>query len=250
MSRLSRGSAIPIFLSMIVLNTDQCVVWKHGKRSGYGSIFFNGTPRLTHILSWELTNHRSVPEACFVTHSCNTRACINPKHLSLRPFIKSKTFRQRSKPKCSPRQALTVLGKLIKKKTDNCIIWPLGKTSTGYGAINFNGMASQTNIVAWTIANNRAVPEGLHVRHTCDTRLCINPRHLIIGTHQDNMNDMAERKRNTRGEDRHNAKLTEDQVKVIREDRDSKLRQMATKFGVAISTIHAARIRKRWKHVA
>lgn len=36
---------------------------------------------------------------------------------------------------------------------------------------------------------------GLAVRHTCDNPRCINPEHLILGTQQENIQDMMERGR-------------------------------------------------------
>ena len=36
---------------------------------------------------------------------------------------------------------------------------------------------------------------GLHVLHRCDNTLCINPEHLYVGTHQDNMKDRDSRGR-------------------------------------------------------
>ena len=42
------------------------------------------------------------------------------------------------------------------------------------------------------------IPEGEVVRHTCDTRHCCNPLHLITGTQLQNMQDMHERGRAAR----------------------------------------------------
>jgi len=43
--------------------------------------------------------------------------------------------------------------------------------------------------------NYGIIPEGLLVRHKCDNRLCINPAHLELGTHQDNVTDCIVRNR-------------------------------------------------------
>lgn len=57
------------------------------------------------------------------------------------------------------------------------------------------------------------------VRHTCDNPRCINPTHLVIGTHKDNSADMVGRGRCKAppGEHHGNSRLTKEQVNMIRE---------------------------------
>lgn len=81
-------------------------------------------------------------------------------------------------------------------KTETCWIWTAAQSSGGYG--HFGGGASyavRAHRVSWTI-KNAPIPPGLVVRHKCDSRLCVNPDHLTIGTQQENMNDLALKKRN------------------------------------------------------
>lgn len=47
------------------------------------------------------------------------------------------------------------------------------------------------------------IPRGQLVRHTCDCHYCVNPDHLVAGTHQDNTDDML-----NRGRQRPNGKMS------------------------------------------
>lgn len=64
--------------------------------------------------------------------------------------------------------------------------------TTGYGAIKRNGKRLLAHRVSFEEFNG-PIPDGFLVRHTCDVRECVNPEHLLIGTHADNHRDKAVR---------------------------------------------------------
>lgn len=75
-----------------------------------------------------------------------------------------------------------------------CWVWVAGHDGYGYGAIRYKGKSVVTHRVSWEMANG-LIPDGMKVLHRCDNPPCVNPDHLFLGTHQDNMADMKEKKR-------------------------------------------------------
>jgi len=100
----------------------------------------------------------------------------------------------------------------------NCIEWEKSRTRSGYGKRWWQGKVCRAHRVAYVEEKGIDLKDidGLVVRHKCDNPACINPNHLELGTQKDNLRDMAERGRSTRGEAGHFAKLTADQVEDIR----------------------------------
>ena len=78
------------------------------------------------------------------------------------------------------------------RKGDGCWEWQGHRSSHGYGKIGCGGKDIGTHRVAWELAHG-PIPAGMHVCHRCDNPPCVRPDHLFLGTHSDNMRDLAEK---------------------------------------------------------
>ena len=136
-------------------------------------------------------------------------------------------------------------------KPDECWPWQ-GKTNDdGYGRIEEFGLQRLAHRVAYARVHG-PIPFGVRIRHDCDNPLCCNPAHLLPGTDADNVNDMVERGRVSRGEQHPRAKLTEDDVREIRRIRKEEgvtYAALSRQFNVPTSAIGAIVRRKNWAHV-
>jgi len=70
--------------------------------------------------------------------------------------------------------------------------WILNGTlnTNGYGQIGINSKIHSAHRLAYELFKG-TIPEGLFICHTCDTPGFVNPEHLFLGIHQDNMDDMV-----------------------------------------------------------
>jgi hypothetical protein len=75
-----------------------------------------------------------------------------------------------------------------------CWEWTAKKYSNGYGCFSMGNRGLLAHRVSFAI-HNGICPATLVVRHTCDYRPCINPEHLLSGTHKQNMADAWARNR-------------------------------------------------------
>lgn len=143
--------------------------------------------------------------------------------------------------------------KFVADENTGCWVWVASIGQYGYGQLGWKEGES----MKWGRAHRVAyelyvgpVPKGVHVLHRCDNRRCVNPDHLFLGNHAENMRDMAakgRRKGIAFGARNGNAKLIDADVLEIRSSyhRGTLQRVIAQRFGVSRATV--SRVIATWK---
>lgn len=68
------------------------------------------------------------------------------------------------------------------------LIWTGRTDRDGYARVKVKKHWKIAHRVAWELTHG-PIPPGLCTLHRCDTRPCVEPSHLFLGTHQDNLLD-------------------------------------------------------------
>lgn len=120
-----------------------------------------------------------------------------------------------------------------------CWIWIGSLDTHGYGMIAVGRSPKPAHRLSW-VMHYGEIPSKQHVLHSCDIPCCVNPAHLFLGTHTDNMRDCA-KKRRTFG-----IKLTPEQIADIRTKR-LKQQEFADLYNCSRPNISVIQSRKTWK---
>jgi len=77
----------------------------------------------------------------------------------------------------------------VKKNEFGCWSWTGAKDRRGYGQMRVDRKHVSAHRMSWLI-HYGPIPDGMCVLHKCDTRECVRPDHLFLGTAKDNSQDM------------------------------------------------------------
>lgn len=135
---------------------------------------------------------------------------------------------------------------------DDCWEWQASQAS-GYGVFGFRKRRFPSHRFSYLVSHGDI--GELHVLHSCDNPLCCNPKHLFLGSHQENMTDRNKKGRasggSLKGEESPNAKFTNNIVLKMRELYANGIKQdaIARKFNTSQTVVSGIVSRKYWKHI-
>ncbi|SOE31804.1 hypothetical protein [Streptomyces sp. OK228] len=201
---------------------------------------------------------RPVPASCTVTE--DGVRCSGAVANRLRGLCKKHDTRRRrhgdpaAKTRTTPGAVMAFLRDAAHAATDNCLVPP---GAEGRGALaRYAGKRRTAARVVWMLRHGDPGAD-VSVLHRCNggsgTNGCVNIRHLYADTPAQNSRDMVEAERSNRGEDRPDAKLTEDDVRAIRRryvPRVVTQQRLADEYGVDQTTVSAIIRREKWAWLA
>jgi hypothetical protein len=136
---------------------------------------------------------------------------------------------------------------------DECWEWTGHRDSQGYGRFHNGRRMEKASRVSYRLFVGQIKSSRELVCHKCDNPSCVRPDHLFLGSHAENMKDMASKGRSARlqGGDNPSAKITKDVVIVILKmlQEGKKYREIADATGVSMSTVGNIKRGDSWSKV-
>ncbi len=141
------------------------------------------------------------------------------------------------------------LTKAIAYDGDECLRWPFGQNGLGYGIIHIDGKPQLVSRVVCESVNGPPTTPEHEAAHHCGKghEGCVTPKHLYWATPSENQMDRVRHDTHQRGERHPLVKLTEDQVREIRElGKTTPHQEIADRYGIGRTQVSRIITRKRW----
>lgn len=181
---------------------------------------------LSYILSGNTKPYETKQEA---VRACGNSNCFNPDHIIF--------------------DEITRFWFYVDTGNENeCWEWERSKDGGGYGVFTTHKYGREKSHRISYLECVGEIPEGLMVLHTCDNPSCCNPKHLFLGTNQENMDDKVKKNRQSRlfGGDNGRCQMSEKNIMSMRKDyRSGNFSYSDLVYKYKISQTQVARIIKR-----
>lgn len=138
---------------------------------------------------------------------------------------------------------------VIPYQGDDCLEWPYANNGVGYGLVAINRKNKLVTRVACEAVNGPPPSRKHEAAHSCGNghRKCCNPKHLYWATHQENILERVKHGTDTRGEKCATSKLTEADVRKIRELGETMSHpKIAEMFPISKGQVQRIMSRKQW----
>lgn len=148
--------------------------------------------------------------------------------------------------------------KVDKRGEDDCWPWKGFTNYQGYGRTWINDKGYYAHRVIFDLANPGLIElkapkrgESGFVLHRCDNPICCNPKHLFVGTHDDNMKDKVAKGRSPdfKGDKGPRCKLTMEQARQARALRKDGIsaRKLAEMYSISLPSMKTLLANKSYR---
>lgn len=129
-----------------------------------------------------------------------------------------------------------------------CLIWPFSDDGHGYGQINYKGHVTKAHRVMCRLVYGEPPTNRHEAAHSCGNGSggCVHPKHLRWATPEENASDKIAHGTTNRGLRSARVRLSEEQVRAIREMRGRNQKEIAALFGVSRTTVSSILDGSNW----
>lgn len=230
------------FMDMTERDDNGCLIWT-GRTNNTGHPIHtidrmdeNKQRKVTtfNVRKFVFESFGNVVSTRYLYNSCGNKLCINPEHIV--NYTEDIRF-----------------WRYVEKEENGCWNWTGDTATNGYGRITLNNGDDAVSVHRYSFEKFSGVeiPDDLFVLHSCNNKRCVNPAHLRVGTHKDNMRDMAN-SNILKGENNPKALLNPNQVREIRQlikERMVTYQKISERYGVSRQAIKDIASGRTWKWV-